>query len=107
MTIEELKSALGEEAAKAITQFGPTILTMSEDTLRKWIDYVFVGRYIDAYALYLKALPTSDLLTEWEKEGAAWKADNKANAERIEMSGIIAQALCRAMLTIVLLAAGF
>ena len=106
MTLDELKIRLGAEAAKAIALYGPTVLSMSEDTLRKWIDYVFVGRYIDAYALYLKALPASDLLTEWDKEGAAWKADNKANAEKIAMSNQIALAVCKVMLAIVLVVVG-
>lgn len=102
MDMDELKAKLGAAAADAVAKYGPTVLLMSQSDIQKWIDYVFVGRYTDAYALYLKTASNDALLSEWGKESAAWKADNLANAEKIEMSNAIAQKMCYAMLSIML-----
>ena len=107
MTLDELKARLGAEGAALAAQYGPTVLAMAKDDIQKWIDYVFVGRYIDAYTIYLKASSNDELLAEWDKEGAKWKADNVANAEQIEISNQIGRAICNAMLTVMLAVAGF
>ncbi len=107
MTLDELKAKMGEQSAALAAQYGPTVLNMAKEDVQRWIDYVFVGRYIDAYTLCLKAASNDELLAEWDLEGAKWKADNLKNAEKIEMSSKIAQAICNAMLTVVLAVAGF
>ncbi len=106
MTLKELQDKLGDAAAPIIAQYGPGVLAMTKADIDKWINYVFVGRYTDAYALYLKSAGNADLLTEWDNESAKWKADNQANAEKIAMSNQIALAVCKVMLAVVLAVVG-
>jgi len=106
MTLDELTQKLidagGAKAKELAAQYGPTVLAMAKEDLVKWLDYVFVGKYADAYALYLKALDPTGLLAEWEKESAAWHKANDANADRIELANKIALEFCKAMLSVIL-----
>ena len=107
MNLEELKVELGAKATEYIAKYGPSIVNVAQATARQWVDYVFVGRYLDAYVLYLKAVSNDEILTEWSKEGANWKADNQRNAESLEMSNAIAKAVCNDLLILMLALAGF
>ena|ERR1035437_2334517 len=95
-----------DKVAADIALYGPTILTMAKADIESWISYVFVGKYADAYALYLKATSDSGILGEWQTEHAAWVTDNDANAAKIEMSNRIGLAFAQVMLGIMLTAVG-
>lgn len=104
MTLDELTAKvvakLGEEGKKITAQYGPTVLLMAKADVDRWFAYVFVGREIDAYALYLKAAGNIDILAQWDEEGGKWKNANDGNATQLEMRNVIAQAACRAMLAV-------
>jgi len=106
MTLEELLAKLPKEAQAVGLQYGPTVLKMSMDDLRAWLDHVFLGDYIAAYKLYLKAADT-DLLAEWGKIEADWQAANEKNAAKLALSQEIAAAVAKALLALVLAAVGF
>ena len=55
-------------------------------------------------ALRLRGETPDELLAEWDKEVVAWKADNDANAAKLEMRNAIGQRFCEAMLGVVLAA---
>lgn len=111
MTLEELTQqltdALGAKGKELAAKYGPTILAMTTNDLDAWLNYVFVGQYSEAYALYLKTKDPTGILAEWDKEHAAWVADNEANAEKIEMANKIGLEFAKAMLTVILAVVGF
>jgi hypothetical protein len=106
MTLDELKAKLPDALKPLAELYGPTILTMTAAELQSWLNYVFVGRYTEAYALYLKATGNDAILTEWDKEHSTWQKDNVANAAQIALSNKIGLALCQVMLAVVLAAVG-
>ena len=113
MTLDELKAnmvATGNvaeaQAAVLAAQYGPTVLKMAKDDLSAWLNYVFVGQYSKAYALYLTTLNPTGILAEWDTEHAKWDADNVANAAKIALAQKIAQAFCAGMLPVLLAAVG-
>jgi len=106
MTLDELLAKLPDNLKEKGQIFGPVVVQMTAQQIQDWLNYVFVGRYTDAYRIYLKAVGMDDLLTEWDKENAAWKKDNEANAAQIAMSNKIALAVCQVMLGVVLAAVG-
>jgi hypothetical protein len=107
MNLDELKAKLPDALKPLAELYGPTILTMTTAELQSWLNYVFVGRYTEAYALYLKAAGNDTLLAEWDKEHASWQKDNTANAAQIAMSNKIGLAICQVMLGIILACIGF
>lgn len=106
MTLDDLMKAVPDALKPLVTQYGPGVLKMAQADLQQWLNYVFVGRYLDAYTLYLKAASADDILAEWDKEHATWVADNTANAAQMAMSKEIALAVCKVLLALVLAAAG-
>jgi len=106
VTIDELLAKLPPELQAIGLQYGPTVLKMSMDDLRAWLDFVFIGDYISAYKLYLKAADT-DLLAEWGKVEDEWQAANEKNAAKMELSREIAYTVAKGMLLIVTAALGF
>ena len=113
MTLDDLKANMvsvgGVAEAQAVAlaaQYGPTVLQMATTDLQDWLNYVFVGQYSKAYGLYLKTLNPAGILAEWDKEHAAWDADNVANAAKIALAQQIAQAFCAGMLPVFLAACG-
>jgi len=106
MNLQELKDKLPDALKPLADQYGPTIITMTTAELQSWLNYVFVGRYTEAYALYLKAAGNEVYLSEWDQEYAKWQTDNQANADQIAMSNKIALALCQVMLGIILACVG-
>jgi sugar phosphate isomerase/epimerase len=113
MTLDQLKTNMVStgnvaeaQAAALAAQYGPTVVQMATTDLQAWLNYVFVGQYSKAYGLYLKTLNPTGILAEWDKEHAAWAADNRANADKIALANRIGQAFCAAMLPVVLAAVG-
>ncbi len=106
MTIDELKAKLPPAMQDAATQYGPAILKMTAADTQSWLNYVFVGKYTEAYALYLKNAGEADLLAEFDKSHAEWTSLNEANADRIALQKKIAQAFASIMLTVLLAAVG-
>jgi len=106
MTLDELTqqlvAKLGEKGRELATLYGPTALNMAQEDVQKWLDYVFVGRYTEAYELYIRAKSDDDLLSQMDSEHAAWVAANNANADRIEMANRIALEMAKAMLSVFL-----
>ena len=106
MTLDELTAQLvvaaGEKGKEMAAKYGPTVLSMTNEDLTKWLQYFFVGKYSDAFALYVKALKTDEILAEWSKEHTAWVAANNANAEKAELAEKIAYEFCKAMLSVIL-----
>lgn len=100
----ELAKTAKDQAVVLAAEYGPTILKMTQDDLKAWLDLFFLGRYADAYAIYLRARATGDLLADWDKEIALWHADNAANAARLEIRNAIGQKFCDAMLCVILAA---
>jgi len=107
MNLQELKDKLPAEAAGLVDLYGPTILLMTAEQLREWLNYVFVGRYTEAYALYLKAASADTLLAEWDTTHAEWKAANDVNADKIAMSQKIGQVFAQVMIGMILAVVGF
>ncbi len=106
LTLDQLKAKLPAAMPTLADQYGPAILAMGQDKLNQWINFVFVGDTTAAYALYLASVGDADLLSQWQKANADWTAANEKNADQIAMSKAIATAVCKAMLAIVLAAAG-
>ena len=106
MTLPELLAKLPASMQTIGQTYGPGVLKMTADDLAKWLEYVFVGRYADAYAIYLKGVSDDSILDEWDAEHAKWVADNQANADKIALSNKIGLAVAKAMLDIVLAAVG-
>jgi hypothetical protein len=94
------------QAAVLAAEYGPTVLKMAQADLTSWLNYVFVGQYSKAYALYLTTLNPTGILAEWDTEHAKWDADNVANAAKIALAQKIAQAFCAGMLPVILAAVG-
>ena len=107
LTLEQLLAKLPDALKPLGQQYGPAILKMAQADIQAWLSYVFVGKYMEAYTLFLKASGADALLTEWDTVHAEWEKANAANADRIAASKLIAEKICLALLTIVLAAAGF
>ncbi len=105
MTLPELLAKLPKEAQAIGIQYGPDVLRMTIDDARAWLNYVFLGDYISAYKLYLKAAGT-DLLAEWGKVEADWQAANEKNAAKLALSNEIAMAVAKGLLMLVLAMVG-
>ena len=106
MTLDELMAKLPPEANDIAVRFGPTVLKMAADDLQAWLNYVFVGNYIEAYALYLKAAGDFALVADWDKALAVMDEANAKNADRMELSKQIAFSVCKAMLPLIIAAVG-
>jgi len=105
MTLDELKTAVGTEGAKAAELYGADILKMTAEDARTWIQYVFVGDTIAAYKLFLKTAQP-DALAELTGLEAKWAAANVKNADKVAMQEKIADAIAKAMLALVLAMVG-
>jgi hypothetical protein len=105
-TLDALLAKLPAALQPVGQQYGPAVITMAASDIQAWLNLVFVGQYSDAYTLYLKALPVGSVDAEWDTRIAALKTLNDANAARIAMCNKIAEAVCAAMLPVVLALVG-
>ena len=106
MTLNELLAKLPPELQAIGKQYGESVIAMGIADAQKWLEYVFVGRYTDAYALFLKTSSVDGLLNEWDKVNTEWQSANVENKAKIELSQEIALAICKAMVTLVLALVG-
>ena len=105
MTRDELIAKLPDEAKEIGILYGDQVIAMGVEDAKAWLNFVFLGKYIEAYKLFLKAADT-DLLAEWGKVEADWQAANEKNAAKYALSLKIAEATAKALLSLVLAMVG-
>jgi hypothetical protein len=106
MTLPELLAKMPSSLQTQGQLYGPVVAKMTADDIAAWLQYVFVGKYGDAFALYLKAKGDTDTLSDWDTEHASWVKDNQGNADKIALSNKIGLAMAQAMIGVMLTAVG-
>ena len=96
MTLDDLKAKLGPDLSKQyallLAEYGPTLLAMTQAEVLAFLERLFVGDYLAAYAELLVKKSASDpwLLDEAAKLTAKWKAAADRNAAEWNLARDIA-----------------
>ncbi|MCD4699557.1 MAG: hypothetical protein K8R91_03175 [Phycisphaerae bacterium] len=106
MTVDELKAKLPLELQPWAEEYGPALLSMSADQLKRWIERLVRGDMEAAYADILSKMDNSALLDEWAKLNAEWQGANGRNAERLSLQRNALSALLKILLAIALAGVG-
>ena len=106
MTIDELKEKLPAELQPWVTEYGPALLAMGAEEVKKWIETILVGRIEEAYVAVLANMDNAKLIEEWNDVNADWQTANVRNAERVSLQQNALAVLLKILMAIALAGVG-
>lgn len=106
MTLDELKSRLGEELRPLVDKYGPAFLEMSKAEVVAWIDLVANGKAAEAWEAVLAKLPNAGLLDAWKRLDGDWALANREEAARRELARRAGMEILKVLLMVAVAAVG-
>jgi hypothetical protein len=102
ITLQDLIDAVPDNLKAIIMEFGPALLKMAAEELKKWIKKIINGDVLGAYRMLVTNMDGSENLDEWDKINEEWDNANEENAERIQLQKTAAMAVLKALLAAII-----
>ena len=104
--LQRVADQLPEELRPWVHEYGPALLAMGADGIKAWIDRLVAGDIEAAYRQVLEGMGNQELLSEWAKINASWRAENARNAARVGLQRSALAGLLKILLAIALAMVG-